>query len=125
MELVKKAQDAIELAQRRQGYLQTKSDVKRNMQEATKTVDFAFEIEPGPQYSMGQLAIVGLDIETEPAIRKIWGLQEGKPFSVDYPQRFLDRVKEDGVFENLKSTRFENKVNDAKLKVDVTLYFNK
>src|SRR5271165_2696465 len=31
MELVKKAQAAIELAQRRQGYLQTKSEVKRSM----------------------------------------------------------------------------------------------
>jgi outer membrane protein insertion porin family len=125
MELVKKAQAAIELAHRRQGYLQTKSEVKRSMREGSKIVDFAFEIDPGAQYSMGQLAIVGLDLETEPAIRKMWGLAEGKPFSADYPQRFLDRVKEDGVFENLKNTRFENKVSDAKLKVDVTLYFNK
>lgn len=125
MDLVKKAQEAIERALRRLGYLQTRSEVKRSMQEATKTVDFAFEIESGPQYTMGQLVVVGLDIETEPPLRKMWGLLEGKPFNADYPQRFLDRVKEDGVFENLKNTRFENKVNDAKLKVDVTLYFNK
>jgi outer membrane protein insertion porin family len=125
MDLVKKAQEAIDRALRRLGYLHTKSDVKRTMQEVTKTVDFAFEIESGPQYKMGELAIVGLDIETEPAIRKMWGLLETKPFNADYPQRFLDRVKEDGLFENLKNTRFENKVDDGKLKVDVTLYFNK
>jgi len=125
MEVVKASQAGIERALRRLGYLQIRSEIKRTMQEATKTVDFTFEIESGPQYTMGELSIVGLDIETEPPIRKMWGLLEGKPFNIDYPQRFLDRIKEDGVFENLKNTRFENKVNDAKLKVDVTLYFNK
>ncbi len=125
MEVAKTAQANIEKALRRQGYLQIKSDLKRKMQEETKTVDFTFEFEPGPQYTMGELSIVGLDLETEPPIRKMWGLEEGKPFNIDYPKRFLDRIKEDGVFENLKSTRFENKVDDAKLKVDVTLYFNK
>jgi len=125
MEVVKTSQAAMERALRRLGYLQTRSEVKRTMQEATKTVDFTFAIESGPQYTMGELSIVGLDIETEPPIRKMWGLLEGKPFNIDYPQRFLDRIKEDGVFENLKNTRFENKVDDAKLKVDVTLYFNK
>jgi outer membrane protein insertion porin family len=125
IEVVKAAQTAMERALHHLGYLQAQSEVKRKMQEATKTVDFTFEIESGAQYSMGQLTIVGLDIETEPPIRKMWGLVEGKPFNIDYPQRFLDRVKEDGIFENLKNTRFENKMDDKKLKVDVTLYFNK
>jgi len=125
MEVAKTAQANIEKALRRLGYLQIKSELKRKMRDETKTVDFTFEFDPGPQYSMGELSIVGLDIETEPPIRKMWGLLEGKPFNPDYPKRFLDRIKEDGVFENLKNTRFENKVDDAKLKVDVTLYFNK
>ena len=125
MEVVKASQTALERALRRLGYIQARSEVKRKLQEATKTFDFTFEIEAGPQYTMGQLLVVGLDIETEPALRKMWGLQEGKPFNIDYPQRFLTRIKEDGVFENLKSARSENKMDDAKLKVDVTLYFNK
>jgi hypothetical protein len=34
-------------------------------------------------------------------------------------------VKGDGIFDNLKSTRAETKVNANEQTVDVTLYFNK
>ena len=58
-------------------------------------------------------------------IRKMWGLPPGKPFNIDYPDHFLARVKGDGLFDNLKTTRAETKVNEGEHTVDVTLYFNK
>jgi hypothetical protein len=44
---------------------------------------------------------------------------------VEYPDHFLTRVKDGGVFDDLKNTRAETKINAANHTVDVTLYFNK
>ena len=61
----------------------------------------------------------------EAAIRRMWTPKPGKPFNADYPDHFLDRVKEDGVFDNLQKTRAAVKVNEQDHTADVTLYFNK
>jgi hypothetical protein len=66
---------------------------------------------------------VGLDILTGPVIRKMWGLKEGQPFNPEYPDYFLNRVREDGVFDNLGKTRSEVKIDDKALAAEVTLYF--
>ena len=121
---VKTAQKNIEESFRKSGFLQVKSEVKRTLHDAEKTVDLNFQIAPGPQFTFGQLSIVGLDLVSEPVIRKMWGLQPGRPFNIDYPNHFLDRVKEDGVFDNLKSARADTKINNENQVVDVTLYFN-
>jgi len=122
---VKAGQERIADTMHRTGYIQATSEVKRDVHDAEKTVDVTIAVTPGPQFAMGKLDIVNLDIETEPVIRKLWGLQPGKPFNTDYPQHFLDRVKEQGIFDNLKATRAETKVNQKENTVDVTLYFNK
>ena len=122
---VKAARDRIEQSLRRGGYMQVSTEIKRLLHDAEHTVDLTFEITPGPQFTFGKLAIVGLDITTEPVVRKLWGLGEGKPFNIEYPNHFLDRVREEGIFENLKDTRAENKIDNANRTVDVTLYFNK
>src|SRR6266481_3277873 len=121
----KAAQERIADSLHKTGYIQVTSQVKRDVHDADKSVDVTIQVTPGPQFVMGKLDIVNLDIETEPVIRKLWGLQPGKPFNTDYPQHFLDRVKEQGIFDNLKSTRAETKVNQTENTVDVTLYFNK
>lgn len=122
---VKAAQERIAQNLRRMGYMQASSKIQRDVHDAEKTVDLIFQIEPGPQFTMGKLEIIGLDIESEPVIRKMWGLNAGKPFNVDYPDHFLNRVKEGGVFDNLNNTRAEIKANPGDHTVNVTLYFNK
>ena len=99
--------------------------VKRDVNDTEHTVGIEFQIDSGPLYKLGKLDIVGLDIETEPVIRKMWGLAPGRPFNVEYPDHFLARVKEGGVFDGLKSSRAETMINAANHSVDVTLYFNK
>jgi hypothetical protein len=69
------------------------------------------------------LDIKGLDLIGEPAIRKIWGLKPGKPFNAEYPDYFLNNVREQGLFDGLKQTRAETKLDDKALTADVTLYF--
>ncbi len=122
---VKAALRKIDEQMKREGYLQASSQPERRYDDAAKTVDVNLRITPGPLFAFSKLNIVGLDIETEPVIRKMWGLQPGRPFNMDYPQHFLNRVKEDGVFDNLKNTRFENKIDRDAHTVEVTLYFNK
>jgi outer membrane protein insertion porin family len=122
---VRAAQERIRADLRRKGYLDARSTVARDVKDADRTVSIEFQIAPGPLYTLGKLNIVGLDIESEPTIRKMWGIAQGRPFNPEYPDYFLMRVKQDGVFDNLKSTRAETNINAARRTVDVTLYFNR
>jgi outer membrane protein assembly factor BamA len=121
---VKAAQDRIRADLRRQGHLDATSQVARDINDADHTVGIEFQIDPGPLYTLGKLDISGLDIETEPVIRKMWGILPGRPFNPEYPDHFLARVKEGGVFDNLKNARSDSKINAANHSVDVKLYFN-
>jgi outer membrane protein insertion porin family len=122
---VKAAQERIRVNLRRQGHLDAASKINRDVNDTDHTVAIEFEIDPGPLYTLGKLEIVGLDVVTEPEIRKMWGLALGRPFNVEYPDHFLARVKDGGVFDDLKSTRAETMINARNHTVDVTLYFNK
>jgi len=121
---VKSAAQRMEHELRRSGYLEVTSEAERRYNDGAKTVDAVIHLTPGPQFTFAKLNIVGLDIETEPVIRKMWGLNAGKSFNTDYPQHFLNRVKEDGVFDNLKNSRFETKTDPDAHNVEVTLFFN-
>ena len=121
---VKKGQDEIVHSLRREGYLNAKTEVQRDVHDADHTLDLSYVIDPGQQFTLGKVDIVGLDIESEPVIRKMWGLGPGKPFNADYPEYFLSRIKDQNVFENLKNTRAETKINPDHT-VDVKLFFNK
>jgi outer membrane protein insertion porin family len=122
---VKAAQERIRVNLRRQGHLDARSKVARDVDDTEHTVAIEFEIDPGPLYRLGKLEFIGLDIVSEPEIQKMWGLAPGGPFNPEYPDHFLARVKDGGLFDNLKNTRAETKINAANHTVDVTLYFNK
>lgn len=122
---VKAAQERIAEDLHHGGYLNASSQVKRNINDTDHVVDLRFEIAPGPLFTMGKLDIVGLDIETEPVIRKMWGLGPGKPFNPNYPDHFLKVVTDSGVFDNLKKTHSDTKIVASNHTVNVTLYFNK
>jgi outer membrane protein assembly factor BamA len=106
------------------GYLHATSKVTRDIHDDNHTVDLAIALEPGPRYVFGKLDLNGLDILTEPAIRKMWGTMEGKPFNPEFPDAFLARVREEGVLDNLGKTRSETHIDEASKSVGVTLYFS-
>lgn len=120
---VKAAQSRLAEYFRHNGYLQARAEALRTVDDHKKTVDLMFRIDPGHQFLFHELTIVGLDLESEPVIRKLWGLKEGKPYNPDYPDHFLQRVKEEGIFDNLKDTAAERKINNDNYTVDVTLTF--
>jgi outer membrane protein assembly factor BamA len=115
--------ERIRKAVRHAGFLQVKVTSERKIDDARKAVDVAVHIEPGPQFVMGKLNLVGLDLIGEAEMLRMWTLKEGKPLNPDYPDYFLNRVKEESVFEGLGKTRAELKVDERNHTADVTLTF--
>lgn len=105
------------------GYLNATAKTDRTIHENNHTVDALITVTPGPQYHFGKLTIEGLDLITEPQIRKVWMLSPGSPFRPEYPDEFLKDLRAQGVFENLGETRAEKNVNEKTKTVDVKLFF--
>ncbi|MGH9665051.1 MAG: POTRA domain-containing protein, partial [Bryobacteraceae bacterium] len=120
---VREAQFRMESYFKREGYIHVSSTIQRVVHDTDRKVEVVFHFEPGAQYRFGKLDIEGLDIVTEPQIAKLWVLHQDEPFNLEYPQHFLDRIKEMGIFDNLHSTRFENHVDEKAHTIDVTLFF--
>jgi outer membrane protein assembly factor BamA len=115
--------ERIRLAMRHAGYLEAKVTTDRRIDNDKKAVDVAVHIDAGPRFTMGKLNIVGLDLNGEFEIKRIWTMKEGGPFNADYPELFLTRVREEGLFENLGKTKSEFKIDDRDHTADVTLTF--
>jgi outer membrane protein insertion porin family len=105
------------------GYIHAEADVQRTLDDAKKTVDLRVKFTPGPQYHYGKLIIKGLDLDGEAEIRKLWTGKPGKSYNSDYPDFFLTRVKEQGLFDDLGDMKAEKKIDDQSHLVDVTLNF--
>jgi outer membrane protein insertion porin family len=120
---IKAGLDSVYKRLRTAGYLHASGKINREIHDEDRTVDLAIVLDPGPRYVFGKLAINGLDIISEPVIRKMWGPMEGKPFDPEFPDSFLGRVKDEKIFENLGKTRAETHIDEMSKTVDVTLYF--
>jgi outer membrane protein insertion porin family len=110
-------------AMKRHGHLDANAEVERTLDEKKGTVNLVFNLAPGPLYTFQTLEIHGLDIESEPVIRKMWGEKEGKPFNPDYPEYFLKKVNDAQLFDNLGNTRSDFTPDDTSHRVTVRLYF--
>jgi outer membrane protein insertion porin family len=108
---------------RRAGYLDAAVTSERRIDEGKKVVNVALRVDAGPQYTMGKVTFAGLDLEGEAEMKRIWALAEGKPYNPEYPDVFLQRVKERGLFDDLGQTKADSKVNGKTHVVDVTLTF--
>ncbi len=93
------------------------------MDDKAKKVNVVVQVDRGPRYTFSKLDIQGLDILSEPEIRKMWGLKTGEPFDAEYPDRFLQRVREEGIFDNLGDTKSLIQKDDQARTVAVTLIF--
>jgi outer membrane protein assembly factor BamA len=120
---VKAGMDRVKKELARQGYLQAEVKAGRKVHEKAKTVDVALQVTPGPQYQFGKLTIEGLDIISEPAVRRIWTLKAGQPYNAEYPDVFFNYIREQRMFDNLGKTTASVQVDDENRIVDVTLKF--
>lgn len=115
--------EKVRRAVRREGYLDVRVAAERKLDNQKKLANVTLRVEPGPQFTMGKLNVNGLDLNGEAEVRRIWGLKAGKPFNPEYPDGFLRRVKEQGMFDNLGATKAEYQLNSRDRTADVTLTF--
>ena len=108
---------------RREGYMEVRVTAERHLDHQKKLVNVTLRVEAGPQFTMGKLNIVGLDLNSEPEIRRIWILKQGKPFNPEYPDLFLRKIREQGMFDILGATKAEYQLNQKDHTADVTLTF--
>lgn len=107
---------------REDGYLRVSATTKRDIDDDKRVVDLEIAIEPGPLFTMGKLTVRGLDIISEPVIRKLWKLNEGDPYRESYPDVFVQMIKDEDYFDNLARTGVEADLRENN-SVDVTLTF--
>ena len=115
--------ERIRKALRHAGYLDAKATTRRTIDDPKTTVNVAVAIDPGALFTMGKLEIKGLDLDSEAEINRIWTLKEGKPFNPDYPDLFLNRVREESLFDNLGTTKADVRIDAKAHTAAVTLNF--
>jgi len=113
----------IKQRERTQGFLRADTRVVREIRDQDHTVNLIINIDRGPQFTLGKLDIQGLDLIGEPAVRKMWKIEPGQPYQDGYPEAFLNRVRDEGIFDNLGKTHAETNIQEDSHTVDVTLFF--
>ena len=109
---------------RRHGYLDASVVPDAQTDQDNHVVNVSYNVVPGAVYNFQKLDIQGLDLTTQPVIEKLWGEKPGHPFNPDYPDFFLKRVNQEGIFDNLSdATRSDYTADSSTHNVTVHLYF--
>jgi len=124
MERINQGLEKMRLLLRRSGYMDAHLSMHRKVNDEKQLVDLFVDVDAGPQYLMGKLTLVGLDLDGEAEMKRIWTMQQGKPFNPEYPDLFLKRVKEEGMFDHLGKTKADTHLNEKAHTADVTLTFS-
>jgi outer membrane protein insertion porin family len=115
--------DRMKKALKHAGYMNADLTSRRAIDDDKRIVSVTLWVEAGTQFTMRKLTIVGLDLDGEAEIKRIWTMTPGKPYNPEYPDLFLKTIKEEGLFDNLGKTKADVKINDQDHTADVTLTF--
>jgi len=115
--------DRMKKALKHAGYMNVDVTTRRTVDDDKRIVALTLWVEAGTQFTMRKLTIVGLDLDGEAEVNRIWTMKPGKPFNPEYPDLFLRTIKEEGLFDNLGKTKADVKINDQEHTADVTLTF--
>ncbi len=108
---------------KRRGMLDAMVTNETEIDAEKRAVNVVYNVTPGEVYQFKTLDIQGLDITAQPAIEKLWGEKPGQPFNPDYPEFFLKKVNEQGLFDNLADTHSDYTADQTRHDVMVHLYF--
>lgn len=108
---------------RRKGLLDANITTETQPDDTKKSVNVAYNVTPGAVYNFQSLQIDGLDVTTEPAVEKLWGEKAGHPFNPEYPDFFLKRIRQQGIFDNVSDTQSDYKADSSTHNVTVYLRF--
>lgn len=79
----------IDLAYRRQGYIDVGVDTARKLDTTTHRVAYSISVNPGRQFHMGKLEIANATDEQRAQIAAAWKMHAGDPFDQTYIPSFL------------------------------------
>lgn len=105
------------------GHMKASYKAARRLWEDRQAVELVVDVDPGPVYTMGRLQIKGLDLESEPVIRKLWAIKPGEPYRGGYAAAFVQRIREMDLFDFLSEIKQEERVDEKSQSVDVLLVF--
>lgn len=105
------------------GHMKAGYKAARRLWEDRNAVELYVDVEPGPVYRMGRLQIKGLDLQSEPVIRKLWAIRPGEPYRGGYAAVFAQRIREMDLFDFLSEIKHEERVEEKSESVDVVLVF--
>jgi outer membrane protein insertion porin family len=108
---------------RMRGLLDATITAQSDPDDEKRAVNVTYNIIPGEPYNFQKLDIQGLDLTTQPVIAKLWGEKPGHPFNPEYPEFFLKKVQEQGLFDNLANTHSDYTADASSHSVTVHLYF--
>jgi outer membrane protein insertion porin family len=108
---------------KQRGLLEATVSAETDEDDTKRAVNVAYSVVPGAVYRFQTLDIKGLDLVTAPVVEKLWGEKPGKPFNPDYPDFFLKRVQEQGLFDHLADTSSDYTADASTHNVTVHLYF--
>ncbi len=108
---------------RRRGLLDASVSAETQPDDSNRAVNVIYNVTPGATYNFQTLDIRGLDITSEPVVAKLWGEKQGHPFNPEYPDFFLKRVQQEGIFDHLADTRSDYTADASTHNVTVHLYF--
>jgi outer membrane protein insertion porin family len=108
---------------RHAGYMHADVTMRRAIDDDKRIVALTLWVEAGTQYTMRKLTIVGLNLDGEAEMNRIWTMKPGKPYNPDYPDMFLRTIKEEGLFDNLSKTKADVNIDDKAHAADVTITF--
>ena len=108
---------------KRKGLLDATIDPETSPDEAQHVMNVVYNVIPGEVYKFQKLDIRGLDMTSQPVIEKLWGEKPGQTFNPEYPDFFLKKVAEQGLFDNLANTQSDYSSDPASHNVVVHLYF--
>jgi outer membrane protein assembly factor BamA len=108
---------------KRRGLLDGTIDPETDLDEAKHLVNITYNVVPGEVYKFQKLDIRGLDATSQPVIERLWGEKVGQTFNPDYPDFFLKKVQEQGLFDNLANTSSDYSAEPSTHQVTVHLYF--
>jgi outer membrane protein insertion porin family len=108
---------------RKRGMLDANVSVDTQTDDTKRMVNITYNFVPGEVYTFAKLDVQGLDMSTQPVIERLWGEKPGKPFNPDYPEFFLKRVQQQGLFDNLADVHSDYTADASSHNVTVHLYF--
>ncbi|MBV8867263.1 MAG: hypothetical protein JO210_17835 [Acidobacteriaceae bacterium] len=108
---------------RRRGLLDASITTETEPDDSKRAVNVIYNVTPGAIYNFQTLDIQGLDPTSEPVVARLWGEKQGHAFNPDYPDFFLKRVQQQGLFDNLADARSDYSADASTHNVTVHLYF--